>query len=105
MARYTLGNLFVNVDNAYAEEMQEWMKAYTDYEDGSFPISSRKSIPEQHEKETRLFEGMRNTIIIAMIAVEFTMFCFTLLLLVISTPILLVFAILILYLRFKNIEK
>ena len=171
----TLRRLFVNVDDTHMEEMQEWLDDYSNHEDSSLPVSSRKVMAEQYEKETRSSAVMGNTISIiialvgvlnfvnsmvtaivsrrrefamiqsvgmtkkqlcqmliyeglsyagitlalsylisalavgvgirAMVAGGFTTFHFTLLPLVICTPILLVFAVLIPYLCFKNLEK
>ena len=171
----TLRRLFVNVDDTHMEEMQEWLDDYSAHEDSSLPVSSRKVMAEQYEKETRSSAVMGNAISIiialvgvlnfvnsmvtaivsrrrefamiqsvgmtkkqlcqmliyeglsyagitlalsylisalavgvgirAMVAGGFTTFHFTLLPLVICTPILLVFAVLIPYLCFKNLEK
>lgn len=171
----TLRRLFVNVDDAYVNEMQEWIEAYTEHEDSSLPVASRKTMAEQYERETRSSAVMGNaiSIIIALVGVlnfinsmvtaivsrrrefamiqsvgmtkrqlcrmlvyeglyyagitlaasylisaaavgvgiramvegGFTTFHFTLLPLMICTPILLIFAILIPYLCFKNLEK
>ncbi len=171
----TLRRLFVNVDDTHMEEMQEWLDDYSNHEDSSLPVSSRKVMAEQYEKETRSSAVMGNTISIiialvgvlnfvnsmvtaivsrrrefamiqsvgmtkkqlcqmliyeglsyagitlalsylisalavgvgirAMVAGGFTTFHFTLLPLVICTPILLVFAVLIPYVCFKNLEK
>lgn len=171
----TLRRLFVNVDDAHVNEMQEWIEAYTEHEDSSLPVASRKTMAEQYERETRSSAVMGNaiSIIIALVGVlnfinsmvtaivsrrrefamiqsvgmtkrqlcrmlvyeglyyagitlaasylisavavgvgiramvegGFTTFHFTLLPLMICTPILLIFAILIPYLCFKNLEK
>ncbi len=171
----TLRRLFVNVEDTHMEEMQEWLDDYSDHEDSSLPVSSRKVMAEQYEKETRSSAVMGNAISIiialvgvlnfvnsmvtaivsrrrefamiqsvgmtkkqlcqmliyeglsyagitlalsylisalavgvgirAMVAGGFTTFHFTLLPLVICTPILLVFAVLIPYVCFKNLEK
>lgn len=171
----TLRRLFVNVDDTHMEEMQEWLDDYSNHEDSSLPVSSRKVMAEQYEKETRSSAVMGNAISIiialvgvlnfvnsmvtaivsrrrefamiqsvgmtkkqlcqmliyeglsyagitlalsylisalavgvgirAMVAGGFTTFHFTLLPLVICTPILLVFAVLIPYVCFKNLEK
>lgn len=171
----TLRRLFVNVDDAHVNEMQEWIETYTEHEDSSLPVASRKTMAEQYERETRSSAVMGNaiSIIIALVGVlnfinsmvtaivsrrrefamiqsvgmtkkqlcrmlvyeglcyagitlaasyvisaaavgvgiramvegGFTTFHFTLLPLMICTPILLVFAVLIPYLCFKNLEK
>lgn len=171
----TLRRLFVNVDDAHVNEMQEWIEAYTEHEDSSLPVASRKTMAEQYERETRSSAVMGNaiSIIIALVGVlnfinsmvtaivsrrrefamiqsvgmtkrqlcrmlvyeglyyagitlaasylisavavgvciramvegGFTTFHFTLLPLMICTPILLIFAVLIPYLCFKNLEK
>lgn len=171
----TLRRLFVNVDDVHVNEMQEWIETYTEHEDSSLPVVSRKTMAEQYERETRSSAVMGNaiSIIIALVGVlnfinsmvtaivsrrrefamiqsvgmtkkqlcrmlvyeglyyagitlaasylisavtvgvgiramvegGFTTFHFTLLPLMICTPILLIFAILIPYLCFKNLEK
>lgn len=171
----TLRRLFVNVDDAHVEEVQDWLDAYTENEDNSLPVASRKTMAAQYEAETRSTAVMGNaiSIIIAMVGVlnfinsmitaivsrkrefamiqsvgmtkkqlcrmlvyegmyyaaitlilsylisaaavgfgiramvsgGFTTFRFTLLPLVVCTPILLVFAVLIPYLCFRNLEK
>ena len=171
----TLRRLFVNVDDVHVNEMQEWIETYTEHEDSSLPVASRKTMAEQYERETRSSAVMGNaiSIIIALVGVlnfinsmvtaivsrrrefamiqsvgmtkrqlcrmlvyeglyyagitlaasylisalavgvciramvegGFTTFHFTLFPLMICTPILLIFAILIPYLCFKNLEK
>lgn len=171
----TLRRLFVNVKDSQVETMQEWLDAYMEEKDSSLPVTSRKSMAEQYEAETRSSAVMGNaiSIIIALVGVlnfinsmvtaivsrkrefamiqsvgmtknqlcrmlvyeglyyavitltasylisaaavgigiramvegGFTTFRFTLLPLIICTPILLVFAVLIPYLCFKNLEK
>lgn len=171
----TLRRLFVNVKDSKVEPMQEWLDTYMEEKDSSLPVTSRKSMEEQYEAETRSSAVMGNaiSIIIALVGVlnfinsmvtaivsrrrefamiqsvgmtkkqlcrmlvceglyyaaitltvsylisaaavgtgiramvegGFTTFRFTLLPLIICTPILLVFAVLIPYLCFKNLEK
>lgn len=171
----TLRRLFVNVKDSQVETMQEWLDAYMEEKDSSLPVTSRKSMAEQYEAETRSSAVMGNaiSIIIALVGVlnfinsmvtaivsrkrefamiqsvgmtknqlcrmlvceglyyaaitltasylisaaavgigiramvegGFTTFRFTLLPLIICTPILLVLAVLIPYLCFKNLEK
>lgn len=171
----TLRRLFVEVEDDYVNEMQEWLNTYIEEKDSSLPVTSRSSIAEQYERETRSSAVMGNTIsiIIALVGVlnfinsmvtaimsrrrefamiqsvgmtkkqlcrmlvyeglcyaaitliasyllsaaavgigiramvegGFTTFQFTLLPLIICTPILLGFAVLIPYLCFKNLEK
>lgn len=171
----TLRRLFVNVKDSQVETMQEWLDAYMEEKDSSLPVTSRKSMAEQYEAETRSSAVMGNaiSIIIALVGVlnfinsmvtaivsrkrefamiqsvgmtkkqlcrmlvceglyyaaitltasylissaavgigiramvegGFTTFHFTLFPLMICTPILLVFAVLIPYLCFKNLEK
>ena len=171
----TLRRLFVNVDDVHVNEMQEWIETYTEHEDSSLPVASRKTMAEQYERETRSSAVMGNaiSIIIALVGVlnfinsmvtaivsrrrefamiqsvgmtkrqlcrmlvyeglyyagitlatsylisavtvgvciramvegGFTTFHFTFFPLMICTPILLIFAILIPYLCFKNLEK
>lgn len=171
----TLRRLFVNVDDAHMEEMQEWLDAYREQQDSTLPVSSRKTMAEQYETETRssavmgnavsiiiamvgvlnfinsmvtaiisrrrefammqsvgmtkkqlcrmlIYEGLCYAVITlaisyllssiavgigirAMVAGGFTTFRFTLLPLVVCTPILLIFAVLIPVLCFRNLEK
>lgn len=172
---HTLRRLFVNVEDSRMDVMQEWLDAYTKEKDSSLPVTSRRSIAQQYETETRSSAVMGNaiSIIIALVGVlnfinsmvtaivsrgrefamiqsvgmtkkqlcrmlvyegtyyaaitltasylisaaavgvgiramvegGFTTFRFTLFPLVICTPILIVFAVLIPYLCFKNLEK
>ena len=171
----TLRSLFVNVEDAHVDEMQEWLNTYIQEKDSSLPVTSRSSMTEQYERETRSSAVMGNaiSIIIALVGVlnfinsmvtaivsrkqefamiqsigmtkrqlckmlvceglyyaaitltasylvsaaavgigvramvdgGFTTFHFTLLPLMICTPVLLIFAVLIPYLCFKNLEK
>ena len=170
-----LRSLFVNVEDAHVDEMQEWLNTYIQEKDSSLPVTSRSSMTEQYERETRSSAVMGNaiSIIIALVGVlnfinsmvtaivsrkrefamiqsigmtkrqlckmlvceglyyaaitltasylvsaaavgigvramvdgGFTTFHFTLLPLMICTPVLLIFAVLIPYLCFKNLEK
>lgn len=171
----TLRRLFVNVDDAHLSSVQEWLDSYTETVDTSLPVTSRQSMTEQYQAETRSAAVMGNAIsvVIALVGVlnfvnsmvtaivsrkrefaviqsvgmtkrqlcrmlvyeglfyavltlaasyllsslavgvvvramvegGFTTFRFTLLPLVICTPVLLIFAILIPYLCFRNLEK
>ena len=49
----TLRNLFVNVEDAHVDEMQEWLNTYIQEKDSSLPVTSRSSMTEQYERETR----------------------------------------------------
>lgn len=170
-----LRRLFFNVDDEHIPVAQEMIDAYTKTVDTSLPVTSRKTMAEQYEAETRASAVMGNTIsvIIALVGVlnfinsmvtaivsrkkefamiqsvgmtkrqlqkmlicegldyaaitlivsyivstlavgigvramtanEFSTFHFTLMPLMICTPILLVFAVLIPFLCFKNLEK
>lgn len=170
-----LRRLFFNVDDEHIPAAQEMIDAYTKTIDTSLPVTSRKTMAEQYEAETRASAVMGNTIsvIIALVGVlnfinsmvtaivsrkkefamiqsvgmtkrqlrkmlicegldyaaitlivsyivstlavgigvramtanEFSTFHFTLMPLMICTPILLVFAVLIPFLCFKNLEK
>lgn len=170
-----LRRLFFNVDDEHIPAAQEMIDAYTKTVDTSLPVTSRKTMAEQYEAETRASAVMGNTIsvIIALVGVlnfinsmvtaivsrkkefamiqsvgmtkrqlrkmlicegldyaaitlivsyivstlavgigvramtanEFSTFHFTLMPLMICTPILLVFAVLIPFLCFKNLEK
>ena len=171
----TLRRLFFNVDDEHIPAAQEMIDAYTKTVDTSLPVTSRKTMAEQYEAETRASAVMGNTISIiialvgvlnfinsmvtaivsrkkefamiqsvgmtkrqlrkmlicegldyaaitlivsyivstlavgigvrAMTANEFSTFHFTLMPLMICTPILLAFAVLIPFLCFKNLEK
>lgn len=170
-----LRRLFFNVDDENIPAAQEMIDAYTKTVDTSLPVTSRKTMAEQYEAETRASAVMGNTIsvIIALVGVlnfinsmvtaivsrkkefamiqsvgmtkrqlrkmlicegldyaaitlivsyivstlavgigvramtanEFSTFHFTLMPLMICTPILLAFAVLIPFLCFKNLEK
>lgn len=171
----TLRRLFFNVDDEHIPAAQEMIDAYTKTVDTSLPVTSRKTMAEQYEAETRASAVMGNTISViialvgvlnfinsmvtaivsrkkefamiqsvgmtkrqlrkmlicegldyaaitlivsylvstlavgigvrAIIANEFSTFHFTLMPLMICTPILLAFAVLIPFLCFKNLEK
>lgn len=171
----TLRRLFFNVDDEHIPAALEMIDAYTKTVDTSLPVTSRKTMAEQYEAETRASAVMGNTIsvIIALVGVlnfinsmvtaivsrkkefamiqsvgmtkrqlrkmlicegldyaaitlivsyivstlavgigvraitanEFSTFHFTLMPLMICTPILLAFAVLIPFLCFKNLEK
>lgn len=171
----TLRRLFFDVDDEHIPAAQEMIDAYTKTVDTSLPVTSRKTMAEQYEAETRASAVMGNTIsvIIALVGVlnfinsmvtaivsrkkefamiqsvgmtkrqlrkmlicegldyaaitlivsylvstlavgigvraitanEFSTFHFTLMPLMICTPILLAFAVLIPFLCFKNLEK
>lgn len=171
----TLRRLFFNVDDEHIPAAQEMIDAYTKTVDTSLPVTSRKTMAEQYEAETRASAVMGNTIsvIIALVGVlnfinsmvtaivsrkkefamiqsvgmtkrqlrkmlicegldyaaitlivsylvstlavgigvramtanEFSTFHFTLMPLMICTPILLAFAVLIPFRCFKNLEK
>lgn len=171
----TLRRLFFNVDDEHIPAAQEMLDAYTRTMDTSLPVTSRKTMTEQYEAETRASAVMGNTIsiIIALVGVlnfinsmvtaivsrkkefamiqsvgmtrrqlrkmlicegldyaaitlivsyivsalavgigvrvmtanEFSTFHFTLMPLMMCTPVLLAFAVLIPFLCFKNIEK
>lgn len=171
----TLRRLFFHVDDEHIPAAQEMLDAYTKTIDTSLPVTSRKTMTEQYEAETRASAVMGNTIsvIIALVGVlnfinsmvtaivsrkkefamiqsvgmtkrqlrkmlicegldyaaitlivsyivsalavgigvramtanEFSTFHFTLMPLMICTPILLAFAVLIPFLCFRNLEK
>ena len=171
----TLRRLFFNVDDEHIPAAQEMLDAYIKTIDTSLPVTSRKTMAEQYEAETRASAVMGNTIsvIIALVGVlnfinsmvtaivsrkkefamiqsvgmtkrqlrkmlicegldyaaitlmvsylvsalavgtgvramaanEFSTFHFTLMPLLICTPVLLAFAVLIPFFCFKNLEK
>ena len=45
--------LFVNVEEEAVPEMQEMLDAYTESQDPTLPVTSRQSMSEQYEEETR----------------------------------------------------
>lgn len=67
----TLRRLFVNVDDAHLEQTQEWLDEYTENVDSSLPVTSRQTMAEQYEKETRSSAVMGNaiSIIIALVGI------------------------------------
>lgn len=171
----TLRKMFLDVDDEHIDAVQTWLDDYTATVDSSLPVTSRQSMAEQYESETRsstvmgnaisiiialvgvlnfvnsmvtaivsrkrefamiqsvgitkkqlckmlVYEGLDYAVITlvvswlvssfavgvvirAMVAGGFTTFQFTLLPLAICTPILLVFAVLIPFVCFKNLEK
>ena len=171
----TLRRLFFHVEDEHIPAAQEMLDAYTKTIDTSLPVTSRKTMTQQYEAETRASAVMGNTIsvIIALVGVlnfinsmvtaivsrkkefamiqsvgmtkrqlrkmlicegldyaaitlivsylvsalavgigvramtanEFSTFHFTLMPLMICTPVLLAFAVLIPFLCFKNLEK
>lgn len=167
--------LFLSVDSAHIDTMQNWLDNYTATVDASLPVTSRESMVQQYDTETRasaimgnvisvvialvgvlnfinsmitaivsrkrefamiqsigmtkkqlckmlMYEGLMyaaitlaasylvstlavGVIIRSMVAGGFTTFRFTLLPLHLCTPIVLLFAVLLPYLCFKNLEK
>ncbi len=67
----TLRRLFFNVDDDHIAAAQEMLDGYTKTIDTSLPVTSRKTMAEQYEAETRASAVMGNTIsvIIAMVGV------------------------------------
>ena len=67
----TLRRLFFNVDDEHIPAAQEMIDAYTKTVDTSLPVTSRKTMAEQYEAETRASAVMGNTIsvIIALVGV------------------------------------
>lgn len=67
----TLRRLFFNVDDEHIPAAQEMIDAYTKTVDTSLPVTSRKTMAEQYEAETRASAVMGNTIsvIIALLGV------------------------------------
>ena len=172
---HTLRKLFLNVDDSHLEAVQSFLDDYTEAVDPGLPISSRQTMADQYESQTRSSAVMGNavSVVIALVGVlnfinsmvtaivsrkrefaviqsigmtkrqlnrmlvneglyyaaltlaasylisslavgiviramvegGFTTFRFTLLPLVLCTPLLLLFAILIPYLCFRNLEK
>ena len=67
----TMRKLFVNVEEEAVPEMQEMLDAYTESQDPTLPVTSRQSMSEQYEEETRSASVMGNAIsvIIALVGV------------------------------------
>lgn len=67
----TLRKLFLNVDDEHINAVQTWLDDYTATVDSSLPVTSRQSMAEQYESETRSSAVMGNTIsvIIALVGV------------------------------------
>ena len=67
----TLRRLFFHVDDEHIPAVQEMLDAYTKTIDTSLPVTSRKTMMEQYETETRASKVMGNTIsvIIALVGV------------------------------------
>ncbi len=67
----TLRKLFVNVDDAHLDETKQWLDAYTRTVDTSLPVTSRQTMVDQYEAETRSAAVMGNavSIIIALVGV------------------------------------
>lgn len=171
----TLRKLFLDVDDEHIDAVQTWLDDYAATVDSSLPVTSRQSMAEQYESETRssavmgnaisiiialvgvlnfvnsmvtaivsrkrefamiqsvgmtkkqlckmlVYEGLDYAVITlvvswlvssfavgvvirAMVAGGFTTFHFTLLPLAICTPVLLILAVLIPFVCFKNLEK
>lgn len=67
----TLRKLFINVDDDHIDAVQTWLDDYTATVDSSLPITSRQTMAEQYERETRSSAVMGNAIstIIALVGV------------------------------------
>ncbi|MDE6202595.1 MAG: ABC transporter permease, partial [Lachnospiraceae bacterium] len=67
----TLRRLFLNVDDAHINSVQNWLDTYTATVDTSLPVTSRQSRAQQYEAETRSTAVMGNTIsvVIALVGV------------------------------------
>lgn len=67
----TLRKLFLNVDDAHMDTVQNWLDAYTATVDTGLPVTSRQSMAQQYEAETRSTAVMGNTIsvVIALVGV------------------------------------
>ena len=172
---HTLRQMFLNVDDAHIHQVQAYLDEYMETVNPGLPVTSRQTMAEQYEAETRSSAVMGNAVSVvialvgvlnfinsmvtaivsrkrefaviqsvgmtkrqlsrmlaaeglyyaaitlaasylisgfavgvviqALVAGGFTTFHFTLLPLAVCTPILLVFAVLIPYLCFRNLEK
>ena len=67
----TLRKLFLNVGDAHIDTLQNWLDGYAAREDTSLPVTSRQSMAQQYEAETRSSAVMGNTIsvVIALVGV------------------------------------
>lgn len=67
----TLRKLFLNVDDAHIDAVQNRLDTYTATTDSSLPVTSRQSMAQQYEAETRSTAVMGNTIsvVIALVGV------------------------------------
>ena len=67
----TLRKLFLNVDDAHIDAMQSRLDGHIAAAAGSLPVTSRKSVAQQYENETRSAAVMGNTVsvVIALIGV------------------------------------
>ena len=67
----TLRKLFVDVDDAHLEETQNWLDDYTKTTDTSLPVTSRQTMAEQYETETRssAVMGSAVSVVIALVGV------------------------------------
>lgn len=67
----TLRKFFLNVKDSQVDQVQEMLDAYTESVDTSLPVTSRKSMAEQYEAETRSAAVMGNAIsvVIALVGV------------------------------------
>lgn len=67
----TLRKLFLNVDDAHLSQMQEMLDEYAKQNDNSLPVTSRQTMAEQYEQETRSSAVIGNAIsvIIALVGV------------------------------------
>ena len=67
----TLRRLFFNVDDGHVQEMEELLDDYMNHVDNSLPVTSRRTMAEQYEAETRSLAVMGNVIsvIIALVGV------------------------------------
>ena len=67
----TLRKLFVDVDDAHLEETQNWLDDYTKTTDTSLPVTSRQTMTEQYETETRssAVMGSAVSVVIALVGV------------------------------------
>ena len=67
----TLRRLFLDVDDAHISTVQNWLDDYTAAVDASLPVTSRLSMAQQYETQTRSAAVMGNTIsvVIALVGV------------------------------------
>ena len=68
----TLRKLFLNVDDEHIPEVQSFLDDYRETTDSSLPITSRQTMAEQYEAETRSSSVMGNAVSVVIAPVSYT---------------------------------